>query len=276
MNPGYELVVVLGQSNASGTNTDFEPDGRDARDPRIEVFPATGPDAGRVVPAREPLAPLLHHPPGGMGPGGPFAALLLETLPPERRVLLVPAAVGGTGFRAHGSHPGVWKVGLHLPGVPNLFEEAVAHVGAALRAAGPGSRVAAVLWHQGETDAGRGRTEREYAADLDELIAGFRARVRTAPDAPFLVGQLPAERLAAHPGHAGVAAALAGTPGRVPGTGFAPAPPPGHVHDVTTHLDAQGQRLLGAAYFEAYLRVRGRPPAPAGASAPQEPELAQP
>ncbi|WP_432514431.1 sialate O-acetylesterase [Kineococcus sp. SYSU DK001] len=248
---GSDLVVVLGQSNASGTNTDVEPDGLDRRDARIRTFGASGPDAGRVVPAREPLAPLRGHPPGGMGPGGPFASLLLPTLPAHRDVLVVPAAVGGTGFRTHGSFPGVWAVGLHPPGVPNLLDLAVAHVRAALRAAGPGSRVAAVLWQQGETDGGQERGEAEYAADLDELIAAFRAQVPTAAAAPFTVGGLPAERLAAYPGHAGVQAALEATPARVPRTGFAPAPPPGHVNDVTTHLTAAGQRILGANHLAA-------------------------
>lgn len=252
---GHDLVVVMGQSNAAGSNTDLDPDGLDARDGRVDTFPATGPDAGRIVPAREPLAPLAAHPPGGMGPGGPFTALLVPDLAPGRRLLVVPAAVGGTGFRTHGSYPGVWKVDLELPGTPNLFSLAVEHVRAALAAAGPGSRVVVVLWHQGETDGGAGRSEQEYAEDLDELVVAFRRRVPTAQDVPFVVGQLPAERLAAHPDHAGVAAALAATPGRVPRTGFAPAPPPGHVNDVTTHLTAAGQRLFGAAYHREFLRV---------------------
>lgn len=245
---GHDLVVVLGQSNASGTNTDFTPGV--LLDPRIDVFAATGPDAGRIVAAREPFWPLLSHPPGGVGPGGPFASLLLPTLPGDRRVLVVPAAVGGTGFRTHGSHPGVWKVGLDVAGTPNLLTRAVAHARAALAAAGPGSRVRAVLWHQGETDGGRGRTEAEYAADLDELIAAFREQVPTAGRAPFLLGGLAPERLAAHPDHAGVVAAHEGTPRRVERTGYAPTPA-GHVNDGTTHLTATGQRLLAAGLFAA-------------------------
>ncbi|MEZ0164287.1 sialate O-acetylesterase [Kineococcus sp. LSe6-4] len=253
---GRDLVVVMGQSNASGTNTDVEPDGADALDPRVEVFAASGPDAGRIVPAREPFWPLLGHPPGGVGPGGPFAALLLPTLPADRGVLLVPAAVGGTGFRHHTSYPGVWTVGLDLPGTPNLFARAVAHVRAALDAAGPDSRVRAVLWHQGETDGNHGRTEAEYAADLDELIATFRAQVPTARDVPFLLGGMAPERIAAYPDHAGVAAAHAATPERVPGTAFAPSPA-GHVNDGTTHLTAAGQRLLAADLFAAFTALDG-------------------
>lgn len=35
------IVVLLGQSNANGSNTDFEPDGQDARDPRILTLPGS-------------------------------------------------------------------------------------------------------------------------------------------------------------------------------------------------------------------------------------------
>lgn len=253
----YELVVVLGQSNASGTNTDFAAGA--ALDPRIDVFAATGPDAGRIVPAREPFWPLLSHPPGGVGPGGPFAALLVPTLPADRRLLVVPAAVGGTGFRTHGSHAGVWKVGLDLPGTPNLFARAVAHVRAALEAAGEGSRVRVVLWHQGETDGGKGRSENEYAADLDELITTFREVVPTTADVPFLLGGLAPERLAAYPNHCGVVAAHEHTPDRVPRSAYVPTPA-GHVNDGTTHLTAAGQRLLAAGLFAAFTSLESARP----------------
>ncbi|MCU1404905.1 MAG: hypothetical protein JWQ43_1208 [Glaciihabitans sp.] len=250
---GFDLVVVLGQSNASGTNTDFEPDGLDARDPRILTFPATGEDARTIVPAREPLAPIGGHPPGGMGPGGPFSAALLPTLAPDRRILIVPAAMGGTGMRNHGTFAGVWLPGFQLGDAVNLFDAAVDHVHAALKAAGANSRIAAVIWHQGESDGGR--TEEDYAADLDVLVAELRRQIPESATSPFIAGQLPLERLAAYPDHAGVDAALRRLPERVALTGFAPAPPIGHVNDVTTHLAASGQRILGANYFAAYQKL---------------------
>jgi hypothetical protein len=251
---GYEIVLVMGQSNASGTNSDFDPDGLDARDPRIMTFPGTGDGAGTIIPAREPLAPIGGHPPGGMGPGGPFAALLLKTLNAGRRILIVPATMGGTGFRQHGTYAGVWKAGLELNGAPNLLAMAIDHLREALASAGPGSRVAAALWQQGEADGGR--SEADYAADLDELIATIRGEVPEAFGAPFLVGGLPRERVRAYPDHAGVDNALRKTPTRIANTGYAEPPPFGHVNDETTHLTAVGQRILGGNYFRSYMRLK--------------------
>lgn len=251
MNAGrYHLVLVMGQSNANGSNTDYEPDGLDVRDPRIHTFPGSGPDIRRIVPAREPLAPIGGHPPGGMGPGGPFAARLLPSLPAQDRVLIVPITMGGTGMRRHTSYPGVWKVGFVKRGALNLFDKTIDHAHCALQAAGPDATIDAVIWHQGETDGGR--AEDEYAADLDQLITSLRQQLPQAANAPFLVGQLPEERRRAYPDHQGVADALRHTPERVPNTGYAEAPPSGHVNDETTHLTAAGQRILGANYFRAY------------------------
>lgn len=253
------LVVLLGQSNANGSNTDFEPDGIDARDPRILTVPASGPDEGRLVPAREPLAPAGAHPPGGMGPAGPFAALLLEDLDPADRIVIVAVTMGGTGMRRHGSYPGVWLPGLELEGTPNLFARAVSHVRLAL-ALCERPRIAAVLWHQGESDGGR--SEADYAADLDRLIVSLREEVPEAAEAPFLVGQMARERVQSFPDHQGVADALARTPERVPLTGYAEAPPPGHVNDASTHFTAAGQRLLGTGYYESHRAVVATAPAP--------------
>lgn len=253
MTGAYHLVLVLGQSNANGSNTDFEPDGQDARDPRIDAFPGSGDRAGRIVPAREPLAPIGAHPPGGLGPGGPFASLLLTTLPTEDRVLIVPVTMGGTGMRRHGTFPGVWKVGFEKEGAPNLFDAALEHARAALAAAGPDARIEAVIWHQGESDGGR--AEDDYAADLDELILALRQRLPEATHAPFIVGQMAAERRMAYPDHEGVAEALRHTPDRIPNTGYAEAPPVGHINDASTHFTAEGQRILGANYFAAYQAI---------------------
>lgn len=249
------LLVLLGQSNANGSNTDFDPDGVDRRDPRILTLPASGAQAGALVPAREPLAPAGAHPPGGMGPAGPFAALLLPTLPPEDRLVIVPVTMGGTGMRRHGSYPGVWLPGLEEAGRPHLFARAVDHIRLAL-ALCEMPTVTAVLWHQGESDGGR--TEAEYAEDLDLLIGSLRAQIPECAGAPFLVGQMARERLLAFPDHHGVHAALRHTPRRMARTGYAEAPPIGHVNDACTHFTAAGQRLLAANYYRAYRAVLAR------------------
>ncbi|HEY0000392.1 MAG TPA: sialate O-acetylesterase [Actinoplanes sp.] len=259
--PGFDIVAVLGQSNASGTNDDYEPHGRDAYDDRIQVFPASGPASRTIQPAVEPLASLLGRG-DGLGPGGPFATELLAHLPAERQVLIVPCGVGGTGFNAHGSFPGRWKVSDRTPGVLNLFEFSLVHLRRAIAAADSvgTTRAAAVLWHQGEADGSPGRRTADHAADLDELIDALRARLPLFARTPFLVGQLAAERLADQPGASEVDAAHRGTPKRRPHTGFAAGPGPGYCLRDRTHLSAEGQRLLARSYFTEWLRLRDEDP----------------
>jgi hypothetical protein len=89
------------------------------------------------------------------------------------------------------------------------------------------------------------------------VVTELRRRIPEAAGAPFIAGQLPRERLRAYPDHQGVCDALRRLPERIPNTGFADAPPLGHVNDETTHLTAEGQRLLGATYFAAYRLLVG-------------------
>jgi hypothetical protein len=91
---------------------------------------------------------------------------------------------------------------------------------------------------------------------LDELIAAIRREVPEASGAPFLVGGLPKERIRAYPDHAGVDNALRKTPSRTSNTGYAEPPPFGYVNDETTHLTAQGQRILGGNYFRSYMGLK--------------------
>lgn len=65
--------------------------------------------------------------------------------------------------------------------------------------------VAAVLWMQGERDAGNNDVGREYLANLTQLIAAFRHDL-ALPDLPFVMGLVnpPADR---YPAQAAVRAA---------------------------------------------------------------------
>jgi len=114
----------------------------------------------------------------GVGPGRTFGRLLLEANP-GCTVGLIPAAVGGTPVAA-------WKPGGADPWETGRFpyDETVAMAREAMKS----GTIAAVLWHQGESDAACGNPG--YKADLREVISNFRRDLNLDDSVPFLLGEL--------------------------------------------------------------------------------------
>lgn len=256
---GYDLVIIAGQSNAAGQATGFDVARIDVSDPRIFSYDYTGTYANTIALAQDPL----RHQSGGnyAGPGMTFARWYVNAIPANRKVLLVPVAFPGTGFSA--DTDGTWKV---ADGV--LYANAIAQSQAALTAAGPNARITAILWVQGEHDTDT-HTQAQYAADLDQLIDGFRA-LPTASEAAFVVGQMVPEFIA---GLGGKSAANAGrinaahidTPRRKTRTGFGYGVS-GAANADNLHYNIAGQRYLGRSMYDAYLlakaNVTGSAPLP--------------
>jgi len=196
--------------------------------------------------------PLLHQQKAtGVGFGMTFAKLHAGAT--GRPVLLVPVARGSSGF--HPADGFTWD--RHdISGAFNLYDFAGDQLAAAL-ATHPENRLAGILWHQGENDA---RNPDGYAAKLDALIAGLRARFGMAP---FILGQMSPDRMAEVaeevPGYRVVDAVHRDTPNRHPAVSFVEAPA-GMFNSETEkiHFNAAGQRELGRRYYEEYRR-----PAPA-------------
>ena len=145
-----DLILLAGQSNMSGRGIGAAP--RDLSCPGVFQFGNSGEWAGKVRPAVEPLA--MHDEPPGIGPGVAFARHYLRRRP-NRQVLLVPVAHGGTALICDGSPQWCWQV--DRPGAYSLFENAAHQVVAATAAAGSSARWVAALWVQGETDGDRDR-----------------------------------------------------------------------------------------------------------------------
>lgn len=252
---GYDVILLAGQSNMSGRGAGYDNTRLDLPDPRIFQYGNSGTWANTISSAIEPLA--MHDTPSGMGPGLQFARWYAHTVPGNRRILLVPAAHGGTGFRGTTVTPtpagyttvnaggGTWEVGG--AGV-NLYENAISQANSAISAAGPNSRIVAILWHQGENDAGW-LNQAEYAAELDELIDGFRARITGAASVPFILGQLLPEMVAANPSWAMINAAHVDTPRRKLRTAFAYGLAGANNGD-NLHYNAAGARFMGRAMFD--------------------------
>jgi hypothetical protein len=203
-----------------------------------------------------------------------FANLLLQTLPAGHGVVLVNTGVGGTGF-----HDGSWVA----PAGPLVVQSvaAMAAMAAALPARlGGNFSLDALLWHQGEEDAGDNRDafHADYCAylvdDLSPLVTYLRAAFPGGSNStPFVNGGLlPFWVDAVVGGTGGVPAAIAAlnTSRACAATAdarvFADFKPDGvtpngeprarsGVSNDVIHFDATQNVFLGFEYWRAFLRA---------------------
>jgi hypothetical protein len=243
---GYDIILLLGQSNMSGKGTPTDAK-RDPSDSRIFQYGASGTYAGTISQAVEPLAH-VETASIALGPGTAFARWYAQTVPAHRRILLVPSAKGGTPFEGASSPAGwTWKVGSNT--VENLYSQAVQQAKDALAAAGANSRIVAALWVQGETDGDNSTSGATYQTDLDALIVQLRTDL-SLPVLPFVIGGMVPEYLGTGT-RAAINTVHAATPTRQAYTGFAAGPANANLGD-GNHYNAAGQRSLARALFTAY------------------------
>lgn len=238
----YLVVPILGQSNAFGMGRGLDRDGLDRPHPLVHQYAMSGPAKGRIILAEEPL---MHEIPGkGVGFGMTFAKLLAEET--GRHVLLVPGARGDTSFAPKNGY--TWdpvdtrtRVNLYVAGV-RAIDAVLGHH--------PGSTVAAVLWHQGESDVPltSGPT---YRDKLDSVIDDLRTRYGN--DLPFILGQMvPEEMELSRKDYSVIDAIHADTPRRRHRTAFVTGER-GCVNGVDDrHYNADGQRAMGRAMWSRY------------------------
>lgn len=246
LGPGFDVVILAGQSNMDGAGT-IDPM-IDVGDPRIWTYPAQGADTGTLVVAADPLQHPSPSPAAYVGPGMAFAREWITYVAANRKVLLVPCAVGGTGLAPAGQ---TWSVG------GTRFNFAVSHTLAALEAAeddepGQTHRLIGVLWAQGENDATRSVSQATYAASFDSMMTAYRAAFDT-PDLPVVVGSMvPEWRTAPNGTSVAIHAAHADTPNRDDRAVFVDGPGTGYGQDTgLIHWNAAAQRLIGTAMAEA-------------------------
>lgn len=237
---GYDAVLLLGQSNMVGNGAGSVAANIDITDPRIWAYAPGGTYAGQIVQASDPLT----HRSGAanvIGPGLPFARWLIDTMPGNRRVLLIPAAYNDTAF---GSGTPRWDPTTAWPNdSANLFNLAIGQAQDAIAAA-PNTRLTAALWIQGESDVLAGMGAATYRTYLEQLIDGLRSRL-SLPNLPFVIGSMAPEFTSAN---GSAAAAIDGvhqaTPTRKRYTAYV-AGPTGMIAGDVLHYTAAGARELG-------------------------------
>lgn len=180
----YDIILEAGQSNAEGYGhgpvaESYEPDSR------ILYYTADDPPAGEYYPKGELricIAADRTHP--DLSPEDRRGDLALSfaqryvaegLLPPDRKLLILRTAVGGTGFLK-----GYWRVGdpLHQR-MLRITDEALQM--------NPENRLVAMLWHQGEHEAAFLNDPLRYHEELKAVIGSVRSRY-DAPDLPFICG----------------------------------------------------------------------------------------
>ena len=239
--PGYDVVLLAGQSNMAGRGTfNAGIDTADANVFQFDGYSASG--TYRTIIAG--LDPLKHPEMGALstavGPGMFFGKRYNQLT--GRKVLLVPAAWGGTSLVA-----GTLTWNPTGRDYLNAIDQANRAVTAAV-AAIPGSRFVGTLWIQGEGDGSNSVSQAAYEAAFVPLIAGLRAAITGASNSWFVVGQMMPEAISTNGGgsgtysaidaaHTAVAAAVFGCTKVAIGTGFNSGD--------NLHYNAAGERLMG-------------------------------
>ncbi len=192
------LILMAGQSNMAGRGyagaddlTEIHglqmirPDGKwqAAIEPitKDRNFIGTFQASGEKICGNDPFETVL--PQGdqkvcGVGPGRTFGRLLKEAFP-DKIVGLIPCAVGGTPISS-------WLPGGTDPfdAQNHPYDDAVKKA----REAQKSGKIAAVLWHQGESDADK-RTE-NYTEKLRQVVNNFRRDLQLDDNVPFIAGDM--------------------------------------------------------------------------------------
>ena len=175
----YDVFLLIGQSNMAGSGYMLPEDavqtlhGTWLLNDKGKPEPATG-SLNRYSSVRKPNL-------NRIGPGNSFGPAIAEAT--GRKVLLVVNALGGSSIRYWAKKgPRVNDRKSIAYKQLRLYDEAVRRTKEALRY----GKLKAILWQQGEADAGKWA---EYPEKLAALVADLRSDLN-APDVPFIVGEL--------------------------------------------------------------------------------------
>ena len=184
--PGYDVILLAGQSNMVGFGTGPDTAADAAVSPRVFMWNY---NTNAIVPAQDPL--IMNQSAANIGPGLTFAKAYAASIAANRNVLLVGAARGTTGFNNG------WLAPNTTGGDSSLALDAVILANNAMAAAGSGARFIGILWDQGENDilASSGAAAPTYAdqyqTNLVNLVRYFRAGITGATSAtPFVVTEM--------------------------------------------------------------------------------------
>lgn len=246
----FDVILLMGQSNATSRGIGGGPDPA-ASDRQIWQFGRGNADH-RIVPAKEPLMNVTYAS-QGVGFALPFARQYRDGfLKPGRAVLIVPAAKGATSVARQNAY---WQPG-------GLGHRDVRERMRSVLRAFPKARLAAILWHQGESDWDSNQAI--YRKRTTQLLTGIRGEFDSSGKVPIILGELAEsyrDAVSAEPVNNSIRY-LART---IPNAGLAlsaslPAQrkiPGAKIVDIS-HFSAEAQLEFSKRYFCAYARLAQR------------------
>ncbi|HSI85658.1 MAG: sialate O-acetylesterase [Candidatus Methylacidiphilales bacterium] len=244
----FYLFLLAGQSNMAGRGkVDAE-----GKTPKPRIY-AINKDLN-WQPAVDPLH--WDKTAAGAGIGRPFAEVVLATLPENVSIGLVPTAWGGSSITTW--VPG----GFHKETNSHPYDDFLVRAKRAMK----DGTVKAILWHQGESDAG-GKNADPYEQRLTDLIARMRTDLGM-PDLPFIIGEL--GKFPAKPWNADrekIDAAHQAVAKKLKNVYYVKSE--GLTSSDNLHFDTPSLRVLGKSYAEAYLKYVEES-SKAGSAAPAE------
>ena len=182
----YDIIIQAGQSNAQGYGKgSVESDYRSSSDVlylSAEKESETVDGIVRVKYADTPFSiSIAYENEDAAGKTGDFSLAFAQDyiqngfLEDGRKLLIIRAAVGGTGF----SH-GHWRLdGQQYLKMQEMIDYALGLSGE--------NRLVAFLWHQGENDANCGMFPTAYHSYVKQMVTAIRNRY-DCPKLPFVVG----------------------------------------------------------------------------------------
>jgi hypothetical protein len=230
---GYDIILVAGQSNATSRGLLQSYDSQPADNDRIWQLGRRSVDHV-IVPAVEPLYNVTFAT-WGIGFALPFARYYRDhVLPPDRRILIIGAAKGSTGV----AHPGAYWA----PDGEGVAD-ATARLAEVIEAY-PDSRLIAVLWHQGESDAASDQVL------YRQVLTATLEKIRQSEMIPLMLGEI----AYAHLAHAGINASIRAVAANMQNAVAISAA--GLATDKDhTHFTAAAQLELGERYFCGYMML---------------------
>jgi len=224
-----KLFLLIGQSNMAGRGKVEDQD--KVTHPRI--FMQTK-DMKWVL-AKDPVH--WDNPGAGVGLCSTFARVLASN-DTSMTIGLIPCAAGGTPLSS-------WMPGGQAN---SLFSNAVIRTKEALKS----GTLAGILWHQGESDAGKPELEASYAERFKTMIAQLRKDLN-ADKVPVIIGEL-----GQHLGDSEQVPfnkVIHSIPDIVPNCAWVSAK---DLRCILHFVNAAGYRTLGKRYAETYLDLKGK------------------